>query len=84
MTSKFIYKVIRIKAGFVLIIIIYNCSKGEKKNPESLLFDGQAVQHTICSYRCFILSVNTLLSGRGQPCFHLAAVLFSVQIQAFG
>lgn len=31
MTSKFIYKVIRIKAGFVPIIIIYNCSKDRKK-----------------------------------------------------
>lgn len=31
MTSKFIYKVIRIKAGFVQIIIIYNCSKDRKK-----------------------------------------------------
>lgn len=36
MTSKFIYKVIRIKAGFVLIIIIYNCSKeGGKKKKKS-------------------------------------------------
>lgn len=86
MTSKFIYKVIRIKAGFVLIIIIYNCSKGEKKekkNPASLLFDRQAVQHTICSYQCFILSVNTLHSTHGRLFCHVDAVLFSVQMQAF-
>lgn len=31
MTSKFIYKVIRIKAGFVLIIMLYRYSKGEGK-----------------------------------------------------
>ncbi len=35
MTSKFIYKVIRIKAGFVLIIIIYNCSRGEGKKVQN-------------------------------------------------
>lgn len=54
MTSKFIYKVIRIKAGFVLIIIIYNCSK-RGKNPESLLFDRQTVQKTICMIVLFYL-----------------------------
>lgn len=36
MTSKFIYKVIRIKAGFVLIIILYNCSKGKTKQKKCI------------------------------------------------
>lgn len=35
MTSKFIYKVIRIKAGFVLIIILYNCTKGKAEKTYS-------------------------------------------------
>lgn len=37
MTSKFIYKVIRIKAGFVLIIIIYNCRKEKKSCKKSTI-----------------------------------------------
>lgn len=57
MTSKFIYKVIRIKAGFVQIIIIYNCSKDRRKKIQTHYYLTD--RHTICSYQCFILLVNT-------------------------
>lgn len=60
MTSKFIYKVIRIKAVFVLIIIIYNSSR-EEKTFQSLLFDRQA------GHQCTLLSIKPLYSQAGLP-----------------
>lgn len=80
MTSRFIYKVIRIKAGFCADD---NHLRDHGKREKSLIAscDGQAggqAQNCVCSSHCFIRSVNTVNFRHDQPPFFISLPFCSV------